>query len=177
MKNKKHSNTIIKLEECKFLGKGHGGSVYLMPDNRVVKIFKNPNSCKDEYHILKKLGDNPYFPKPYEFHNHYMIREYIDGINISDYITQNGCSEKLILELIYFLEYIKNAGFKKIDVRFVHVFIENNSKLRVIDPRRSFTEKLKAPYHLISDLKHYGCIDLFWRILKYEKPDLYKKWH
>ncbi|AAK80355.1 RIO-like serine/threonine protein kinase [Clostridium acetobutylicum] len=177
MKHKKHKNTIIKLEECTFLGKGHSGSVYLMPDNRVVKIFKNPTSCKEEYSILRRLKDNPYFPKPYEFHNHYMIREYIDGINIDDYIKQNGASEKLMLKLIYFLEYIKNAGFKKVDARFVHVFIQDNGALRVIDPRHSFSKKLKVPYHLLSDLKSAGCINLFWKVLKLERPDLYKAWH
>lgn len=176
MKSRK-SNTIIKLENCTFLGKGHSGSVYLMPDNRVVKIFKNPGSCSEEYHILKKVANGPYFPEPYEFHSHYMIREYIDGININDYIKKNGASKKLMLELIYLLEYMKNVGFKKIDVRFVHVFVQNHKNLRIIDPRHSFTKKTKFPYHLLQDLKYANCLELFWKVLKSERPNLYTKWY
>lgn len=93
MKKNCHTNTIIKLDECTFLGKGHSGSVYLMNNGNVVKTFKDPETCKEEYFTLKKLINSPYYPKPLEFHNHYMIREYVNGINIRDYIKKNGASK------------------------------------------------------------------------------------
>lgn len=178
MKEKKsHTNTIIKLDECTFLGKGHSGSVYLMNDGRVVKIFKNPEACKEEYYILKKLINGSYYPKPFEFHSHYMIREYINGINIKEYIKQNGISTKLIVEIIDFLCYIKANNFKKIDVRFAHIFLQRNMSIRVIDPRNSYTQKTYYPKHLIGDLVDIDSLDLFWKVLKEYKPDLYKKWY
>lgn len=172
-----HNNTIIKLDECIFLGKGHSGSVYLMNDGRVVKIFKNPETCKEEYHILKKLINGPYYPKPFEFHNHYMIREYITGTNIKEYIKRNGVSENLIIEIIDFLCYIKENGFKKIDVRFPHIFVQDDGSIRIIDPRNSYTKKTYYPKRFINDLITVDALDLFWKILKEKRPDLYDKWY
>lgn len=172
-----HTNTIIRLDECTFLGKGHSGSVYLMDDGRVVKVFKNPETCKEEYYILKKLINGPYYPKPFEFHNHYMIREYIYGVNIRDYIKKNGISKNLIIEIINFLCYIKENDFKKIDVRFAHIFVQNDTSIKVIDPRNSYTKKTYYPKHLIGDLADTNSLNLFWKVLKEYKPDLYQKWH
>ncbi|MCD2345434.1 RIO2 family protein [Clostridium guangxiense] len=178
MKEKKcHTNAIIRLDECTFLGKGHSGSVYLMNDGRVVKIFKNPETCKEEYYVLKKLINGPYYPKPFEFHNHYMIREYIGGTNISEYINKHGVSKKLIIEIINFLCYIKENGFKKIDVRFPHIFVQENTSIKVIDPRNSYTQKTYYPKHLIRDLTTVNSLDLFWNVLKEKRPDLFKKWY
>ncbi|MFL0250804.1 serine/threonine protein kinase [Clostridium neuense] len=172
-----HNNTVIRLDECTFLGKGHSGSVYLMNNGKVVKIFKNPETCKEEYYILKKLSDGPYYPKPFEFHNHYMIREYIGGTNIREYIKKNGTSENLIIEIIKFLCYIKENGFKKIDVRFAHIFVQEDTSIRVIDPRNSYTKKVYYPKHLIGDLETVNSLDLFWDILKDSKPYLFRSWY
>ncbi|WP_234118971.1 RIO2 family protein [Clostridium hydrogenum] len=177
MKEKgEHNNTIIKLDNCIFLGKGHSGSVYLMPDGRALKIFKDPDTCKEEYRTLERLKNGPYFPQPLEFHNHYMIREYISGKNIKTYIKENGFSYELALKIINFLDYIIKSGFKKIDVRFAHIFLENNGSFRVIDPRNSYTRKKSYPNHLIGDLKDEKLLHDFFKVLEDERPDLYKKW-
>lgn len=38
-----------------FLGEGHNGIVYLLPDDKVIKIFKDKKVCESEFNILKKL--------------------------------------------------------------------------------------------------------------------------
>lgn len=172
-----HSNSVIKLEKCIFLGKGRSGSVYLLPDGRAMKTFKNPDTCRDEYNTLQRLKNGSYFPKPFEFHNHYMIREYIRGINIAEYIAKNGLSRELILKIIDFLQYIKDNNFKKIDVRFAHIFIQSNGFMRVIDPRNSYKKKVHYPKHLFGDLKDIHRLSLFLKVLEEVRPDLYEKWY
>lgn len=39
-------NFDINLLDCKFLGKGHNGIVYLLPEGKVIKICYDTESCK-----------------------------------------------------------------------------------------------------------------------------------
>lgn len=166
----------INLFECKFLGKGHNGAVYLLPDNKVIKICFVMKDFHGEAFILKKVNGNKYFPRIYEVGGNYMIRDYIDGMSLKDYIKRNGLSKKIVLELLALLKEFEKLKFKKIDVRCKDVFVEPGGKLKVIDPQKFFTKERNFPQHLSKGLYKLGVLNTFMTILKEENPKLYKSW-
>ena len=167
----------INLFECKFLGKGHNGIVYLLPDNKVIKVCYVMKDFHGEAYILKKVNGNRYFPRIYEVGGNYMIRDYVDGITLKAYIKRNGLSKKLALDIIDMLKEFQRLNFKKIDVRCKDVYVQPDGNLMIIDPQKFYSKERDFPRHLSKGLYKLGVLDDFLCILKYDNPKLYKKWH
>lgn len=74
--------------DSRFLGEGHNGKVYLLPDGKVIKIFFRSKVCKNEYYILNRVSCNKYYPKVFDYGDNYIIRECVHGICLKDYILQ-----------------------------------------------------------------------------------------
>ena len=51
----------IEIQECKFLGAGAEGSVYLTKDGLAVKAFRKIKNAIAEEEILKVTKDSPFF--------------------------------------------------------------------------------------------------------------------
>ena len=74
------------IREAEYLGKGNNGVVYLLPDNKVIKIFNSPKVCKDEYNTLvRSKKKSKYFPRVYEHGKHYIIRDFVGGIRLDKF--------------------------------------------------------------------------------------------
>lgn len=166
----------IGLDGSKFLGRGHSGSVYLMPNGNVIKIFKSEESCINEYLILQSVRGNAHFPTAHECRGNCMIREYVPGICVTEYIKAHGLTKKLALNLISLIEDFKRLGFKKLDMRCSHIFVQPDESVRVIDPRNHYTQYTPYPAHLFRNLKGLKVFDQFSAILKDYSPDLYNSW-
>jgi len=166
----------INLFECKFLGKGHNGIVYLLPDNKVIKVCYVMKDFHGEAYILKRVSGNKYFPRLYEVGGNYMIRDYVEGVTLKSYIKKNGLSKKLALDIIEMLMEFERLKFTKIDVRCKDVYVEPDGKLKVIDPQKFYSKERDFPRHLSKGLFKLNVLDDFLYILKYEHPKLYKKW-
>jgi len=177
-KNKHNYNKYsdINLFDCKFLGNGHNGAVYLLPDNKVIKICFVMKDFHSEASILKRVNGNKYFPRLYEVGGNYMIRDYVDGTPLKNYIKKNGLTEKLTHDIIEMLKEFERLKFTKIDVRCKDVFITSENKPRMIDPQKFYTKERNFPRHLSKGLFKLGVLDLFMEVLKKEEPRLYKKW-
>lgn len=167
----------INLFECKFLGRGHNGIVYLLPDGKVIKICFIMKDFYGEAHILKKVNGNKYFPRLYEVGGNYMIRDYVDGIPLKNYIKKNGLTRKLVISILEMLKEFERLKFLKIDVRCKDVFIDSNGKLMIIDPQKFYSKERDFPRHLSKGLYKLGVLDFFLEVLREEEPKLYKKWH
>lgn len=159
-----------------FLGKGCTGKVYLMTDGRALKIFKNVNKCRHEYDILKSVEGSVHFPKAYECFDNYMIRDYVGGINGYIYIEKYGITREFVLSVIQLIDDLEKLGFTKLDVRFPHLFIQNDNTIMLIDPRKNFTVDMPYPKSLLRSLRHRGMLPNFLKILMEERFDLYEKW-
>jgi predicted Ser/Thr protein kinase len=177
-KNKSNYNKYsdINLFDCKFLGKGHNGAVYLLPDNKVIKVCFVMKDFHSEATILKKVNGNKYFPRIYEVGGNYMIRDYVDGLPLKNYIKKNGLNEELIRDIIEMLKEFERLKFTKIDVRCKDVFIKSDNKLMIIDPQKFYTKERNFPRHLSKGLYKLGVLDIFLEVLKAEEHRLYKKW-
>ncbi|MFL0248310.1 protein kinase [Candidatus Clostridium stratigraminis] len=172
--NYKYSD--INLFDCKFLGRGHNGAVYLLPDNKVIKVCFVMKDFLSETSILKKVNGNKYFPRLYEVGGNYMIRDFVDGIPLKNYIKKNGLNEKLTRDIIEMLKEFERLRFTKIDVRCKDVFITPDNKPIMIDPQKFYTKERNFPRHLSKGLFKLGVLDLFMEVLKKDEPRLYKKW-
>ena len=175
-KNKSDKYSNINLFECKFLGKGHNGIVYRLPDGKVIKICFVMKDFYGEAHILKKVRGSKYFPKLYEVGGNYMIRDYVDGMPLNKYIKKNGLSRKLVTAILDLLKEFERLKFLKLDIRCKDVYVEPDGRLMVIDPQKFYTKNRDFPQHLSKGLFKLGVLDDFLIMLKKEDPKLYRKW-
>lgn len=166
----------INLLDCKFLGKGHNGAVYLLPDGKVIKICFDEISCKKEYLILKRVNNNKYFPQVYGMLGNYMIRDYVDGVTLPSYIKSHGLDRELSIKIINLFEEFKKLKFLKEDIRCKDIMVRPNGSLMVIDPKKFYSKKRSFPRHLSKGLSKLGVLNFFLSVVKEEKPNLYKQW-
>lgn len=164
------------LKDYELLGEGHNGKVYLMPDNKALKLFKQTNVCKNEYFLLKKVSGNRYFPKIHKHGKNYIIRDCINGISLKEYIEQNGLSKDLSLKLIDLIEEFKKLKFKKLDIRCRDIFVQPDGSLMTIDPKNYYTRNRDYPRHLCKGLNKLMVLDTFMDALKCTNFTLYEKW-
>lgn len=166
----------MDLTVIKVLHDGKTDKVYLTTDNKVIKISKNTDDCRREYLILKYCKNNKYFPQVYKYNYGYIIREYIDGICLIDYIKKNSLDESLALALVDLIENFALLNFTRLDTGISHIFITKTGELKVIGLKNNYTRKEKYPKHLISGLRKLKVSKKFFKILKKERPDLYERW-
>jgi predicted Ser/Thr protein kinase len=164
------------LLQCTFLGKGHNGVVYLLPDGKVIKVCFTESSCRGEYYILNRVNGNKYFPKVYGMNGNYMVRDYVGGTSLKDYVKEYGFSKELGDKLIILLEEFDKLKFTKRDIRCKDVFVEPDGNLRIIDPKKSFSKERDFPRHLAKGLQKLGVLEEFMERLKLNRPEKYKKW-
>jgi RIO-like serine/threonine protein kinase len=170
-------NFDINLLNCKYLGKGHNGIVYMLPEGIVIKICFQEESCRKEFYILNKVNNNKYFPKTYGMCGNYMIRDYVHGITLKDYIKKNGLNRDLVLKILALFSEFKKLHFNKEDVRCKDIMVKPDGSLMVIDPKKFYSKKRTFPRHLSKGLYKLGVLDKFMSIVKEENPKFYNQWN
>ena len=163
---------ILDIKKCKFLGKGHEGAVYLTPEGFALKIFYKKKKAKDEVSILECVKESRFFPKVIFIANNMVLREYVEGITLSEYIKANGLSYNLSCEIIDLVEDFKKMKFKRINIRNAHIFVDKNEKIKVIDPRKIFTKNTPYPKDIIKILVSLNLFDDFLKNVAEYRPDL-----
>lgn len=166
----------INLLDCKYVGKGNNGVIYLLPDNKVIKICFDVKGFYREIIVLKKVNGNKYFPQIYDMGGNYMIRDYVDGECLKNYIDKKSLSRELALKIATMLEEFEKLNFKKIDIRCKDIYVQPDNTLKIIDPKKCFSKERNFPSHLSKGLYKLGVLDFFLEILREEKPELYSKW-
>ncbi|WP_242841180.1 hypothetical protein [Clostridium akagii] len=106
-----------------------------------------------------------------------MIRDYVGGESLSDYVKEYGFSESLASKMILLLEEFDKLKFTKRDIRCKDIFVEPDGNLRIIDPKKSFSKYRDFPRHLSKGLKRLGVLDDFMKVLKNECPEKYRMWN
>lgn len=167
---------VYQLDKYKYLGHGKNGKVYLMPDGRVIKICKLEKVCIAEYEVLKAAKGSPYFPKVYSRNGKAMIRDYVDGEILPSYIRKNGLSKTLAINLMNLIEEFRRLGFKRLDIRGAHIYVQKDESVKVIDPASHKTWQEKYPRLMLKQLRKLKVSKKFYQILREERPDLYRLW-
>ncbi|KAA8676334.1 serine/threonine protein kinase [Clostridium sp. MT-14] len=165
------------LRGANFLGCGHNGIVYLLEDNKVIKIFRNKYVCKNEYDILKKTSKSKYFPEVYFHGDYYIVRSYISGERLDYYIKQNGLNKEIAVNIIQLIKEFKKLGFTKLDIRCKDLYLDDDFSIKVIDPKNNYSKNCDYPRHLMKGLSKLGVLDNFLEIVKKEYSEDYGKWN
>ena len=162
--------------EAKFLGEGHNGIVYELPQKKALKIFQQKKICKEETEILLRVKKSKYFPHIISYGNFYILREMIQGERLDYYIQKNGMSQNLAINIIKTLKEFKHLKFTKLDARCRDLYVIKNEDVRVIDPKQCYTKKINFPRHLMKGLDGINALDDFLLEVKKYDSKLYNFW-
>lgn len=148
-------------KEAVFLGEGHNGIVYELPSNKAIKIFQEAKCCREEGEILKKVSKSKYFPRVYNLGKFYIVRDKIEGKRLDHYIKKKGFSYEIAEGLYNLMEEFKRLKFAKIDARCRDIYITDDNKIMVIDPKQCYRKKVNYPRHLMKGLEKSGVLESF----------------
>lgn len=154
-------NTEKLFRDANYLGEGHNGIVYELPNKKAIKIFLRKKVCNDEGTILSKTNGSKYFPYLYRRGKFYVIRDLVEGERLDKHIQKNGLSERLIKNIYELLQEFKRLKFKKLDIRCKDVYVSDNEKLMIIDPKKAYTRSIDYPRHLMKGLNKIGVLEEF----------------
>lgn len=165
------------LRTSEFLGSGHNGIVYLLPDKRVIKIFKNKKICQTEYNIFMRTNKSKYFPKVYEHGSYYIIRDYAPGIRLDKYIKKHGINNEISCNIVKLIKEFKKLKFNKLDIRCKDLYLKEDFSITVIDPKNNYSKKVIYPRHLMKGLNRLGVIEEFLDLVRAQDFEIYKLWN
>lgn len=165
------------LRTSEFLGSGHNGIVYLLPDNKIIKIFKNKKICEKEYNIFNKTRKSKYFPKVYEYGAYYIVRDYAFGQQLDKYIKKHGINKEISRNIMKLIIEFKRLKFNKLDIRCKDLYLKDDFSITVIDPKNNYSKKVIYPRHLMKGLNHLGVLDEFLSLVNDENPEIYDLWN
>lgn len=165
------------LRKGEFLGSGHNGIVYLLPDKKVIKVFKEKKVCKKEREILERTNNSRYFPKIYDYGDYFILREYIRGERLDHYIKQNGINKRLTNNIVKLIREFEKLKFKKLDIRCKDIYVDQKYKLRIIDPKNNYSKTVIYPRHLMKGLNKLDVLDEFLLQVKKEDKKYYELWN
>ncbi|NEU06557.1 protein kinase [Clostridium senegalense] len=165
---------MIKTSE--YLGKGNNGVVYLLPDNKIIKIFNCTKVCKMEYETLVKSRKSKYFPKAYEHGSHYIIRDYVGGVRLDKYLRKNPINREIAEHIVNLYKDFKKLGYKRLDIRCKDLYVQEDFSLKVIDPKNQYKKRVSYPRHLMKGMDSRNRLEEFLSFLKDIDKKLYDDW-
>lgn len=166
----------INLKALTLLGKGTQGKVYLLDSQKCIKVFKRQNDCDNEIKTLLMAQGDHHFPKLYEFGINYIIREYVKGIELNEYLLKEKLTTEISAKLVELYEAIVKVGYLRKDTAIFHILITPACELKLIDTAKAMKKKTTIPSLLISGLEDIGYKEDFFNFLKTNRPDLYAQW-
>lgn len=164
------------VDKLKLIGQGAEGKVYLLPDDKVLKVFKNTESCKRQLEILVKARDSRFFPEVFDFDDYSIIMSFVYGSNLTHYLKYHNINRHLSLEIVKLIDEFKRLKFTKLDMRLGHIYLQPDDTLKVIDPRKSFEENLSYPRSMLHGLQKHGDLIEFLNYIKHDYSHYYKYW-
>lgn len=165
------------LRTSEFLGSGHNGIVYKLPNQRVIKIFKDKKVCGKEYSIFLKTRRSKHFPKVYEHGDYFIVRDYASGERLDKYIKKHGISKIISHNIIDLIEEFKRLNFKRLDIRCKDLYLKEDFSITVIDPKNNYSKKVIYPRHLMKGLNNLGVLEEFLSVVKAENFEIYDLWN
>lgn len=168
----------LQIEKLPLVGEGSQGMVYRIDPWRCIKIYHRPQFLPLELDILLKAQtlNIPHFPKVYEWGRDYMIREYIDGVGLKEYLRRNPLTEDISRQLAEMFLAFERLGFHRLDTRMAHVLVTPDGRVKAIDPANAMRKSGSYPLKFFKQLAKMKCKDTFFNHLKTVYPELYQRW-
>lgn len=164
------------ISKLKLIGKGTQGKVYRMDSEKCIKIFKSRSVCRGEAETLKMAQGNKHFAKLYDSGEYYIVREYIDGVELNRYLKENPLSIDVSAKILDVYEALGRVGYARQDIALFHILVTPEGELKIIDTGRVMKKKSTYPKIMLTGLKSLGCREEFLVHVKMLRPELYKRW-
>lgn len=162
--------------KLKLIGQGHQGKVYMLPNDKVLKIFYNPEACKKQLEVLMSAKNSRFFPTVYDFDSYSIVMSFVYGSRLSYFLRNNNINKSLSIELVKLIDELKKLGFTRLDARLGHIFLQPDDTVKVIDPRESYERIQPYPKSMLKGLQKHGDLMLFFDYIKHDYPEYYKSW-
>lgn len=164
------------ITRLQLLGEGRQGRVYIISEEKVIKVFKNKESLKNQLVILQHSAGSRFFPKFYEHDDSSIVLEFIKGTSLNKHLKIKGMSKIVSLELVELINEFKHLGFTRLDIRISHIFLQEDESIRIIDPRGSFRIIQPYPNLMLRGLRELGALEKFFEFIKEDHRDVYDEW-
>lgn len=164
------------IDKLKLIGQGHEGKVYLLPKDKVLKVFHNPASCARQVNILLNAQGSRFFPTVFDYDSYSIVMSFVYGSTLSYYLRTNSIDKHLSLELVKLINEFRRLRFTRLDMRLGHIFLQPDETIKVIDPRGSYERIRSYPKSMLNGLKKRGALNDFFKNIKHEYPEYYKYW-
>lgn len=158
------------------LGEGAQGVVYRIDRHRCVKLFHKPQCWARELENLIRTRHESGFPKLYGYGRYYIIRQYIEGMELGQYLKKFPLTQEISLQLLKLLLAFKRLHFKRIDTQLKNVMITPKGKLVPIDLVNATRKKQPYPQFLLAQLDELGLKEQFLNHIEHQNPHLAAKW-
>lgn len=181
-RNFKNDNDLARqleqeFPDAKYLGEGHNGIVFSLPDNKVVKFFKTYKVWSDESYILGRVGNRSrFFPKMFKAEKDYIIREYVGGKRLDKYLNSKEITDKICEELYLMIKDFERLDFKRLDIRCKDLFVQDDESIMVIDPKNNYKKTVSYPRHLMKGLHKRGMLEYFFNYMEKRDYAYYIYW-
>jgi predicted Ser/Thr protein kinase len=164
------------LSELELVGKGTQGSVYKIDSKRCIKVFKKKDGCKKEIETLLMAQGNKHFPKILESGENFIVREYIDGIELDKYIIDHSLDINITKKILQVYDALGRVGYRRQDIVLFHILVTKKGVFRIIDTGKVMKEKRTYPKLILEGLEELGYKNKFLELVKLLRPDLYASW-
>jgi predicted Ser/Thr protein kinase len=168
---KKEHGYDLKILQC--IGFGMHGKVYKIDNTKCIKIFKKTEVCRKEIETLAMAQGNSFFPKLYDFGERFIVREFVRGVELDRYLKDHPLTVDISENIINVYKALIEVGYTRHDTALLHIFIDEDMSLRVIDTAKAMTYTTKYPKLILSDLNSLGYKDLFLEHVKELDYELY----
>ena len=167
----------IDINKLQFIGSGTQGSVYKIDDEKCIKIFKKKSHCLKEITTMLMSQVDYHFPILYSYGDKYIIREYIDGIELDKYLLSNSLTPYLSNKLIELYDAMNFVGFSRLDTTLFHILLTDQYELKIIDTARAMKKETIYPKLILEGLDKLNYKNQFLSYVKIVRPDLYNRWN
>ncbi len=166
----------LREDALQLIGEGSQGRVYLIDPWRCIKVYKRKEFLPLELEILLRAKDEPQFPKVYDWGYDYMIREFIPGVGLKEYLRRNPLTEDLSRQIAELFLAFERLGFNRMDTRMAHVIVTPEGRIKAIDPANAMRKQGSYPKKFLSQLSNLKCKKTFLNHLQTINPMLFKRW-
>ena len=106
----------------------------------------------------------------------YIVREMVKGIQLDKYIKKNGLNFELTKNIYEMLEEFKRLKFKKIDSRCKDIYVSNDLRIKLIDPKKYYRRNIEFPRHLMKGFLKLEVLNDFYIYMKQINEGKTKEW-
>lgn len=97
-----------------------------------------------------------HFPRLYEFGEKYIIREYINGVELNEYLLTKKLTGQISSKIIKLYDSMVKVGYLRQDAAIFHIIVLPSVELKLIDTAKAMKKRSTIPNLLISGLEDIG---------------------